>query len=471
MRRILNSCFEESNEGYYDFLIELDNTNTLYEKDYKIKILVDQEVEFVQFMTSSYEKAKIMPSRDLFINNFDEIPGMENAFDGIPILDIKDFRVYMYNFISKRVNKVISKEIMKINQSIDVDGLTEERMERINELYRISNLHKAKKVEIDYDYQAAYLDKISRPVGMMFNIKELDEKLFGLDLGSMTTIAGFTSHFKSTMTMNMAYHNVYQYGYNVLYITLETPKEDMYWNLLSRHSQDMKFGDKGISHEKIRKCELTEEEQKFIFEEVDADFRSAKGKLVILDETDFNTMSFPEIYSIFESVDDALGGELDAFVVDYIQLLKFSGGSSGDDNRTINSYVSFFRRMTQSFRDKKLIGVLLSQINRDSWKRASRNDGRYDLTCLADANELERGSHRVVTIYTTETLKASREARLQILKNRYGQTMYDSAPVYADGERYIVGEEMDGFGSPVASVGGSLEEAFDSLDFDDIDKI
>jgi hypothetical protein len=241
-------------------------------------------------------------------------------------------------------------------------------------------------------------------------------------------------------------------------------------NLLCRHSYDMKFNKYAfIPHDKIRKCQLNQEEMDYLFNVVKKDWDdNSKGKIIILDESDFRTMSFSEIYAVFEMIDDKLNGYLDAFLVDYIQLFKFGGDSNAsvDDNKAVNAYVSFFRRLTQSFRDgnkqKKLIGVVLSQINRSAWKKASRNEGRYDLTCLADANELERGSHRVITTYTSEEMKMAKESTMQILKNRGGATAWDPFMVYADGESQVYGENSTGFSGPSMSLGGdSLGSLFD----------
>ncbi len=178
-------------------------------------------------------------------------------------------------------------------------------------------------------------------------------------------------------------------------------------------------------------------------------------------------------------MDDKLkqeGKQLDAVIVDYIQLCKFSGnGMTRDANAQINSYVTFFRRLGQNFRKevdpvtgkesvRQLTMILLSQINRDNWRRARNNDGKYDITCLADANELERGSYRVFTTYTNEDLKGRKSAQVQILKNRTGQTMYEPAVCYADGEAYVFCDE-DGmnqtFGGNQAM---SVEAAFSAFD-------
>lgn len=115
----------------------------------------------------------------------------------------------------------------------------------------------------------------------------------------------------------------------------------------------------------------------------------------------------------------------------------------------INQYISFIRRLGIRFRrDKenptqwrKLTNVVLAQTNRTGWQRAVKNNGRYTLTALSEANELERASSYVVTLFTNEDMKISKEASAQLLKSRYGQTIYEPINIFADPERYIVGEE------------------------------
>lgn len=464
MRSIIASSFNQTDEIVREYLQQLLDSHNLYKTKHKIVVLTVKEIEFIEFLLVSFRNSGQMPSEDLFVTNFPEVSG---SFNGIPVMPIDDFRVYVGNLISKRVNKNISKEILAVQQEIEQKGISDELMQRLNTLHKLSNMNKTKDIDLDIDFQTYYEEKRQKPIGMIFGIPELDEKIGGLNEGTVTTIAGFTSHFKSTVAINCAYYNVVNNGYNIVLFSLETPKEDVYMNVLCRHSYDSKFVKYPfISHDRIRKCLLSDEEIDYLYNVVDPDFKSSPGKLIILDETDFNTMSFGEIYALMEEIDDKLGGNLDAFIVDYVQLFKFgdSTTTSTDDNKAVNAFVSFFRRLTQSFRDgkhnKKLIGILLSQINRTAWKKADRNGGKYDLTCLADANELERGSHRVLTTFTTPDMKMAKEITMQILKNRNGECVWEPQTIFADPEAYVVGDaSAQGFGgsfsSPSTAIGGA----------------
>lgn len=242
----------------------------------------------------------------------------------------------------------------------------------------------------------------------------------------------------------------------------------------------------------MRHCQMTKDEEDFIFNEVEPDLKGSyvdengqehkRGKIIILDESDFNTFSFGEITAVLEKVDDELNHQLDAVIVDYVQLCKFSGsGFTSDANAQINSYVTFFRRLCQNFRKevdangnetvRQLTMILLAQLNRTGWQKAVRNNGVYQLDALADANELERGSARIFTTFTTEDMKARKSAQVQILKNRTGQTLYDPVTVFADGECYVFMDEDSQAGSTWGSAAGgvgqsAMEAAFSGIDMD-----
>lgn len=486
MRNILLSCFGKTDKSYEEYLSLLVEESDNYKAQYKIEVLKDKEREYIEYLLSCYTNSSQFPTKDLFLLMYSEL-GMD-AFNGAQEIPLNDLRVYIFNWIDSRTNIYINKRIDYLNKTIKSKGITDEIKEELDELERISNRNKVQDINIDIDINAIYQEKKLKPQGMLTGIKAIDEKIGGMNEGTVSTIAGFTSQYKTTFALNIAHLNSYYYGYNIAYISLETPKEDMWWNLLSCHSylphlSKMAF----VGHDRMRKSEMTPAEEDFVFKEVLPDLnsdielsdgtKSKRGRIIFLDESDFNTFSFSEISKVMETVDDKLDGKLDAVIVDYAQLCKFSGptGHTSDANSQINSYVTFFRRLGQSFRKvkdpvtgeeitKRLVIIILSQINRGSWQKAARNEGKYDLTCLADANELERGSFRVFTTYTNEDLKGRKSAQVQILKNRTGQTMYDPELVYADGEAYVFQDEN---GASQGAFGGdgqmSMDAAFSGM--------
>lgn len=484
MKNILFTCMGRRDKDYKEALVMLLEESDSYKKDKKldIEIVKEKEREYIEYLIKSFESSKETPSEALFVLNFPEAVGVFSQAVEIPV---NDLRVYIYQLIDSRVNRYVSLRLAELNKIVAVQGITKEIMDELTVLNAISNRNKAREVELDINIRSVYEEKKTKPNGMITGIKSIDEKIGGMNYGTVTTIAGFTSQYKTTFALNIARINSYYLGYNIAYISLETPKEDMLWNLLSCHSYEPHLSKYDfVGHDKMRQCKMTPEEESFIFDEVLPDLSSTytdergntreRGRVIFLDESDFDTFSFGEISNVIANVDKKLGGKLDAVIVDYVQLCKFSGGGfTNDANSQINSYVTFFRRLGQNFKKEKnaqgeehtrmLTMILLSQINRDNWRRAKNNEGRYDLTCLADANELERGSFRVFTTYTNEDLKGRKSAQVQILKNRTGQTMYDPSVVYADGESYVFMDE-DGM---TQTFGGdqtlSIDSAFAGL--------
>ena len=486
------SCLDKSDQVYIDcidmFITEAEN----YINKLKIPdIIKDKEKEYFDFILKCYHNSGSTPSKTLLVQNFPELDGVFEASNAIEISS-SDLRVYIFQLIDARVNKYISKRMDQLNGIVKDHGITEEIADEFNRLQKISNRNKAKDIRIDIDARSIYNDMKNKPLGLKTGIKAIDDKIGGMNGGTVTTIAGFTSQYKTTFALNIARINSYFLGYNIAYISLETPKQDMYWNLLSSQSYETHLSKFNfVPHDRMRQCKLTPDEESFIFDEVVPDLNSnfpdngdgreiPRGKIVFLDESDFESFSFGEITAALDNVDEQLkretGNGLDAVIVDYIQLCKFSGsGMTYDANAQINSYVTFFRRLAQNFKKevdlatgkekvRMVTMILLSQINRDNWRRARNNEGRYDITCLADANELERGSYRVFTTFTTEEMKARKSAQVQILKNRTGQTMYDPSIVYADGESYTFMDEdsmTQVFGGDQTA---SLEAAFSELD-------
>lgn len=491
MRNIIYSCFSKSDPIYAESLTMFETESDNYDKSFKVKnVLHDKEREYFDFIIKSYEGSGVTPSMKLFCDMFPE--AKTQFVDISQIIEIKpnDLRVYIFNLIDARVNEYVSKRIAELNMKVREGGITEEISSEFDRLQKLSNRNKAKDINLTISGRSNYENLKLRPLGMVTGIKAIDDKIGGMNEGTMSVIAGFTSQYKTTFAMNIAYLNSYFYGYNIVYITLETPKQDMYWNLLSLHSYDTKFPKYSfIGHDRMRQCKLTQEEESYLFDVIEKDLQESKievdgvqhdrGKIVFLDESDFDSFSFGEIQAVLDKVDEQLGGKLDAVIVDYIQLCKFSGkGVISDETTQINAYASFFRRLSQNFKKaidestgqektRQLIVVLLSQIRRESWRKAATHNGVYDITCMSDSSELEKSAMRIFTTFTTEEMKQRKVAQVQILKNRTGQTLIaEPATVFADGEFYAFMDE-DGMNTNTFAVSGdatsSLEAAFSDI--------
>lgn len=138
-------------------------------------------------------------------------------------------------------------------------------------------------------------------------------------------------------------------GTNVLYISLEVPKEDLLFNILSRHSYEKKFK-MSLPKDKILARQLKEDEETYLNEAIIPSYRELQGKLYLVDENDLENYSTFALESLFreidkKSIEDTKKG-IDIVIIDHTQLLKFSTNSNlvGKETSVINQYVSFFRK-------------------------------------------------------------------------------------------------------------------------------
>jgi len=120
----------------------------------------------------------------------------------------------------------------------------------------------------DYDGQEAYNRVKERPVGMKLFIDALDEEVSGLGYGTLTTIFGFVASLKTTMGLSLAYTNAKHLGYSGIILTLEVPKREVYFNLLSRHAFEM-YPNTKITAKRIKKALLEPEEEALLWEEIE----------------------------------------------------------------------------------------------------------------------------------------------------------------------------------------------------------
>ena len=116
---------------------------------------------------------------------------------------------------------------------------------------------------------------------------------------------------------------------------------------------------------------------------------------------------------------------------------------------------------------RKLISLVNIQANREGFKRASKLGGQYDLRAISEANEVEKASYRVFSIYTDDYMKEAKEARVCILKHRSGKTTTEPLVVYVDPVCYYIGDEVSGSfigsdmdGSDFASLLGESGDLF-----------
>lgn len=392
------------------------------------------------------------------INRINEKPSIETLQREFPELDFANAQPieeagmndFIKLFITKRKDKYYSQKLADLSMKVRNQGMTEEIIDTLDGMTK-SDTVKSEYKEVFNDLQKVYTnEEVTKGIPTGVNI--IDKVTGGLQKGAVTTLLGFTGSMKTTWALNISY-NAMKEGKNVCYLSLEVSKLHIAYNLLSRTSfePDLKIP---VEHRDIKQHKLTKDKEEFLFGKVLPYFNNLPGKIFVLDETDMENYSLFALENKLSDIDkiakEQTGNGIDMLVVDHAQLLKFSKdmSSAGLETSIINQYVSFFRQQCMNFvKSKRSIAVLiLSQANRGGWEYAVKHNGNYQLTALADANELERASSMVMSVFSSDPLKAIRQAKVQLLKCRDGQTMEDAVGVFAEPAYYAFGDIVEGGG-------------------------
>lgn len=242
----------------------------------------------------------------------------------------------------------------------------------------------------------------------------------GGQLGEMWVIGGFTSHGKSTFALHWSRYLAIEGGFNVLIFSLEMSKKQVWRVLACGHSSHPKWERPPLDYEKIKSGTLNKEDEAFYLNEVLPDLKNPEyGRIEVETPSGHTTMS--EIRARAEVINRTY--PLDMILIDYIGLLGADKGKGKSDRRQIiNDNLVAAKQMALEFDHGNGILVLAPhQINRQGFKKASENAGIYEIEALSDANEAERSSDVVLTIYQDVALRQKKEAVICNLKNRDGR--------------------------------------------------
>jgi hypothetical protein len=116
------------------------------------------------------------------------------------------------------------------------------------------------------------------------------------------------------------------------------------------------------------------------------------------------------------------GRKLDFLVVDYVgRMTPDKSDRYGDYNIDLNSIIKRLKELALVFDNGRKLRVISPfQINRTGFKEAEKNDGRYSLTALSNANEAERSSDLIISTYWNENMKKAGIIKIGCLAHRKG---------------------------------------------------
>lgn len=283
---------------------------------------------------------------------------------------------------------------------------------------------------------ASYEKKKKDPtgnVGLYTDLNKIDDAFRGIKLGDLFIIAAYVGNGKSTMAVNLGYNGISQ-GLNGLFISLEMTYEEMRDMIYVLHTSYSDWFDhpeyKGMvgnmSYDKVRYGELNEKEEKF-YKEALRDFSErddfGKFKIIQASGTDMTPSRLELELDNYRAELAEKGLDLDFLIIDYVGLMAQDKEMRyGDFNIDLNNIIKRLKMLTLSFCDGRGLRIITPfQINREGFKDASKNDGRFKLLHLSNANEAERSSDGVITLYATEEMKEIGRVKIGCLKNRDGK--------------------------------------------------
>lgn len=294
----------------------------------------------------------------------------------------------------------------------------------------------------------AYSLLVSSDEGMTLGNIKIEEHAGKAKPATVVTILAFAGSFKSTYALQLAYLNALQ-NYNVLYLSLESTADLLKQRLVINHiASTVTNRDELIDGKWIRDGKLTKPLQE-VYNKYHNDLMTKlDGRLILWDETDIEYNTFLEMNNTLKKADNLFkentGKGLDAVVLDQLALLKFTraGGKRYTyDGAVLNDWMSYFRKQSLNFLDtgREITAFVVSQINRESYLEASKpkKKGRYDITAASDANEIERASSTMITLY--KDLDTKNTLLVNIPKAREGYVPDDPIQLEVYGEYSHIG--------------------------------
>jgi replicative DNA helicase len=283
-------------------------------------------------------------------------------------------------------------------------------------------------------YQRYLARKAAPTVGVETGFEKIDHAHGGMKPGDLALVLGFTGQLKSMIVLNIAYRAAVFHGKHVAIVPLEQSAQATMDSLAVLHCQHPKFGDSflALTYDRLRAGTLTPSEEDLL-QTAMGDLQTCKDYgCCLYKEPDKAEVTVGDIRRWAEAKARAV--PLDLLVVDYLGLVNpSSGGLSMRESAIANLAIREAKQLAMTFNHGKGLSVLSPfQANRDGFKEAEKNGGRYNLRALAWASEAEKSADLVYSVYRDEPMARSHRAQLGNLKARDRPLILDTWSVYAN---------------------------------------
>ena len=282
--------------------------------------------------------------------------------------------------------KTIEYEIIKASMATELARVTPSREGLVNVSTLISNFQNTMddkgKITKDDIFQM-YENYAKDYRGVRTGIEEIDEVVGVLGYQSLVTLGAPSGHGKSTIAINMAYNIAVHQGGCIDYISYEVPKEHIWFNLVSLHSERIsQMG--GDSSMRLKSCDLKEATLnsfgRQLYQEISKDLLNALkksgGYINVIDQTTASVDTFEALLARLDSIAlERADGErgADLIVVDNVDNFSVLKSSERDEMVKVNNYIIKLDAYSKKYNKGKGCAILLlTQLNRGGFEKLSR---------------------------------------------------------------------------------------------------
>lgn len=338
---------------------------------------------------------------EIYFDTLKQIEIDENTFPHVK----KSFKEYHIGLTLQKSVENISDLVKSRNCSKALELLKAS-------LHNLDNIDNKRSIEIgdwysDTDEQIADIEnRFKNPeiaTGIKTGFKNLDEKFGGFEKGTLSIIAGLVSAGKTSFARDVSC-KCFENEKNVLIVSIEEKKDAWFRKLNAR--------DILISHDKMRRGLITEEELEKIKDRIKNRFSKSNNK--------YRFLGLPAVqYTIEEIInliDKTFVDNFDIIFIDYLALIKLENPLS--ERRDVElGYIC--KKLCAYAKRKQCATVLIAQVNRSAI-RIVKGKRIVDINQenIEDSQKVSQDAENILAVLQDDD--DNNKAWIKIIKQREG---------------------------------------------------
>lgn len=369
MSKIIGLDIKESDFTTNSYQLIFSNLLDLYEKNHKVDISsLIQELNQKNILNNSVNYEELVDIAALICTEDMYKVHAQNIIDASKLRQL-------FNFLKNAQANILSDNFKDSNEIFDQ---CEKEILNITRNRNINHFEKASDIISQVlNILESQKQNHSSITGLATGFDDLDYMTNGFQKGNLIILAARPSMGKTAFALNLA-TNIASANSTVAFFSLEMPNIDLMRRVISTRSK--------VNASKIAKAKLDKKDEMMIIKATN----SLSQLEFYMDDTSGITVS--QIFSKCLKLKNEKA--LDAVFIDYLQLIKSSSRSSGDNRQVEVSQIS--RDLKQLARELDVPVIALSQLSRSV---ESRTDKRPMLSDLRESGSIEQDADLVMFLY------------------------------------------------------------------------